>query len=108
MRRFRQIRNRGKHEDILEAKVVKETKKAAAAAGFEHRKVVYQNRSGAPDDWFFGCDGLLIIIEFKRPGKEPEEHQWREIRMLRRRGFKVYVIDSVEAGTALFESLRQF
>ena len=108
MRRFRQIRNRRKHETILEAKVVNETKKAAKAAGFEHRKVVYVGRNGCPDDFFFGFDGQFIIIEFKAPGKEPEPHQAREIRMLRKRGFKVYVIDSVEAGTALFESLRQF
>lgn len=108
MRRFRQIRNRRKHETILEAKVVNETKKAAKAAGFEHRKVVYVGRNGCPDDFFFGFDGQLIIIEFKAPGKEPEPHQAREIEMLRKRGFDVRVIDNVADGVAVFSGLSQW
>lgn len=103
----RQIRNRRKH-GILEAKVVKATKAAAKKAGFEHRKVKYDGRNGAPDDWFFGFDGLIIIIEFKRPGKEPEAHQELEIKRFKKRGFKVYVIDNEEDGKALFEGLMQW
>lgn len=106
--RFRQIRNRRKHGDVLEARVVRKTKEAAKAAGFEHRKMTYASRNGAPDDWFFGFDGLLIIIEFKAPGKEPEDHQVREIKRLRNRGFNVYVIDNEIDGMALFRGLSQW
>jgi hypothetical protein len=87
---------------VLESYVVKKTKTHAEKMGWLHRKVVYQNRSGAPDDWFFGHNGRLIIIEFKKPGERPEPHQWREIRRLRRRGFDVRVIDNVEDGIAVF------
>lgn len=108
MRRFRQIRNRRKHDDVLEAKVVSETKKAAKRAGFEHRKVSYVNRNGAPDDWFFGFGGRLIIVEFKAPGEAPRDNQASEIKRLRLRGFEVYVIDTVEAGVKLFEGNAQW
>ena len=91
-----------KTRSVLESRVVSETKKAAKAAGFEHRKVRYVNHNGCPDDWFFGYEGRLIIIEFKAPHKQPEEHQVREIRRLRRRGFEVHVIDNEAAGRALF------
>lgn len=91
-----------KTRSVSEEFVVKETKKAAKKAGFEHRKIKYANHNGAPDDWFFGFDGRLIIIEFKAPGKAPEDHQWREIRKLRNRGFEVHVIDNADDGVALF------
>ena len=102
--RFRQIRNRRKHGDVLEARVVRKTKEAAKRAGFEHRKVTYANRNGAPDDFFFGPGGRLIIIEFKAPGKEPEQHQWREIKLLRNLGFAVYVVDNEEYGALIFDA----
>ena len=89
---------------LLEGGIVLNTIRAAKRAGYIHRKVVYQNRHGAPDDWFFGHGGDLIIVEHKRPGKSPEAHQEREIARLRTKGFKVYVVDSIDAGNALFRS----
>lgn len=73
-----------------------------------HRKVKYDNRNGAPDDWFFGFEGDLIIIEFKKPGAVPEDHQAREIKKMRVRGFKVFVIDNEEDGKKLFEDRNQW
>lgn len=103
----RQIRNR-RVNDVLEARVVRVTIKAAKSAGFIHRKLKYVNRNGCPDDWFFGFDNQLIIIEFKAPGKEPEDHQDLEIKRLRKRGFQVFVIDNEADGIALFEGLKQW
>ena len=87
---------------VLESYIEQEVTKYAEASGFMQRKVTYQNRMGAPDRWFFGQDGQLIIIEFKRPGEKPKPHQEREIGRLRNRGFAVYVIDNVADGKALF------
>lgn len=87
---------------VLESYIVEQSKRIAKAKGYLHRKVVYQNRRGAPDDWFFGWDGELIIIEHKRPGEKPEPHQKREIDRLRERGFNVHVVDNVEKARALF------
>lgn len=100
---------RGKKlRSVPEQAVVSKTVSAAKKAGFIHRKIKYVNHNGAPDDWFFGYDGTLIIIEFKAPNKEPEEHQGLEISRLRRRGFEVHVIDSIEQGVALFKDRGQF
>ena len=88
---------------MQERKIVSEVVKFAESRGWVHRKVVYQNRAGAPDDWFFTFPERLIIIEFKRPGEVPKPHQQREIDRLRKLGFKVHVIDNIEAGRALFE-----
>ena len=93
-----------KQRTVLEARVVSETKKAAKAAGFQHRKMKYVGQNGCPDDFFWGQNGNLIIIEFKAPGKEPEEHQAREIARLRKLGFKVFVVDNVEFGKAIFDA----
>jgi len=87
---------------VGESEVVKTTKAAAEKAGFIHRKVVYQGRRGAPDDWFFGFNGRLIIIEHKRPGKKPDLHQEREIARLRERGFDVRLVDSLEKARRVF------
>lgn len=87
---------------VGESAVVKATNAAAEKAGFMHRKVVYQGRRGAPDDWYFGFHGRLVIVEHKRPGKKPDPHQEREIKRLRERGFDVRVVDSIEAAGRVF------
>ena len=87
---------------VLESYIEKQVVKAAKDAGFIQRKVVYQNRAGSPDRWFFGPGGRLILIEFKQEGKKPEPHQEREIARLRNLGFEVHVIDNVADGRALF------
>jgi hypothetical protein len=87
---------------VLESYIVKQTNKIAKEAGYLHRKVTYQNRIGAPDDWYFGMDGDLIIIEHKRPGERPQPHQQREIDRLRTRGFSVHVVDDVAKARAIF------
>ena len=47
---------------VLESYIEKKVIAAAEAAGFMQRKVKYINRNGAPDRWFFGPAGQLIII----------------------------------------------
>lgn len=96
------MRPRFLESDVGESAVVKATNAAALKAGFMHRKVVYQGRRGAPDDWYFGTNGRLIIIEHKRPGKTPDPKQVREIKRLRDRGFDVRVVDSLQAAARVF------
>ncbi|MEL4071679.1 hypothetical protein WKW50_16160 [Ochrobactrum sp. GPK 3] len=89
--------------NVGESEVVKTTNAGAKNADFIHRKVVYQGRRGAPDDWYFGHGGRLIIVEHKRPGKKPDPHQVKEIERLRERGFDVRVVSTVAAAKRLFE-----
>ena len=87
---------------VLESYIEKHVVKAAEAAGFMQRKISYVNRRGAPDRFFFGPGGRLILVEFKKGGEKPEPHQEREIARLRNLGFEVHVIDNVADGRALF------
>lgn len=91
---------------MLERRIVDKVKKYAAARGWISRKMTYQNRRGAPDDWFFGYGARLIIIEFKQKGKKATKQQSLEHQRLIERGFRVFVVDSVEAGMALFRRLE--
>lgn len=86
-------------EGALKAEVIK----WARRQGWTHRKVSYEGRGGAPDDWFFKAPGRLVIVEFKATGEEPTPRQAREIGRWREAGFSVHTIDSIEAGCALFD-----
>lgn len=46
------------------------------------------------------CGGV-ILIEFKRPGKEPEQTQWKRIYEARQQGIDAWWTDSVEGYKAL-------
>lgn len=87
---------------IGEAEIQKTVRAFAEARGWVSRKVVYQNRVGAPDVWFMKAPARLIIVEFKRTGAKPSPHQELEIGRLRAMGFDVHVIDDIERGKDLF------
>lgn len=63
-----------------------------------------------PDRWFIAptraCAIPEFLVEFKRRGEVPTPLQWRMIRDLRRRGVKVFVIDTYEKFLTLFERAR--
>ena len=91
----------------LESHIVDKVKKRFASTGWISRKMTYQNRRGAPDDWFFGYGARLIIIEFKQLGKKPKLQQSKEHERLIERGFRVFVVDSIEAGYELHARLER-
>lgn len=82
---------------MKEANIEAYLRKRVKELGGEHRKVTYQGRKGAPDDWcFFPC-GQLLIIECKRPGKNKlDPLQVVEIEFLQRMGFAAYWVNSKE------------
>lgn len=51
---------------------------------------------GVPDTLASKVSGGVIFIEFKVPGKEPEEQQWLRIYELREQGIEAWWTDSVE------------
>ena len=50
---------------------------------------------GVPDTLASKVSGGVIFIEFKVPGKEPEEQQWLRIYELREAGIEAWWCDSV-------------
>lgn len=59
-----------------------------------YRKVVYQGRQGAPDDWCFFPGGKLVIVECKGPGGRLTRQQAAEIEQLGKAGYHVHVVFS--------------
>jgi len=55
-----------------------------------------KSRRGIPDTIAGHVDGGTVFIEFKRPGKEPEEQQWCRIWELRVAGQRAWWTDSIE------------
>ncbi len=51
---------------------------------------------GVPDTLCSKVSGGTILIEFKVPGKEPEEQQWLRIYEAREAGMEAWWCDSVE------------
>lgn len=76
--------------------------------GGELRKCSWFPRSGAPDELVLvpargSRPARFFFAELKRPGKEPEPHQVREITRLHDHNVPVLVLDSREAvDAALF------
>jgi hypothetical protein len=51
--------------------------------------------AGLPDRMFLG-HGLVIFVEFKRPGQKPRKRQEFVHRLFERLGHKVHIVDSSE------------
>jgi hypothetical protein len=83
-------------------------KRRLKVLGGQLRKCSWFPRKGAPDELIFvparaNRPARAFFAELKRPGKEPEDHQWREINLMRDHGLPVMVLDSREAvDAALF------
>ena len=59
-------------------------------------KWVSPGLDGIPDRIILLPGGRIAFAELKAPGKKPRPLQERRIAQLRKLGFKVYVIDSIE------------
>lgn len=85
-------------EIVLETYIVEE----AQEAGWVVRKMRYIGRRSCPDRWFFRA-GVLVIIEFKKKGEEPDPLQKREHKRLLAAGFKVHVVDTYKHARQLLK-----
>lgn len=84
-----------------EAHIEDKTTEFARGNGWLVRKVAWIGRTGAPDRLFLR-DGRHVWVEFKRKGGTATLRQKREHKRMRQHGAEVYVINSIEAGRALF------
>lgn len=62
---------------------------------------------GMPDDVFWFHGGRPVLVEFKAPGCEPEPLQQHHIDMLRRLGYRVFVVDDAVEGKTLMDKLYE-
>ena len=79
-------------EKDIENKLTLAVKKAGGIA----LKFVSPGFAGMPDRIVLLSDGLIAFAELKAPGKKPRPLQLARHRLLRKLGFRVYVIDDPE------------
>ncbi|MBO6507322.1 MAG: VRR-NUC domain-containing protein [Roseibium sp.] len=90
---------------MRESLIEKKTCDTARKAGWlVHPKAAPGFRSWPDRPFSKVVDGAvrLIFVEFKAPGKKPTRLQKHTHDKLRAQGYEVHVIDSIEAGAALF------
>ena len=87
-------------EKIIEQLLVKAVKSSGGIAP----KLVSPGFDGMPDRLVLLPGGKIGFVEVKAPGKEPRPLQVARHGLLRRLGFKVYVLDAPEQiGGILYE-----
>ena len=79
-------------EKAIEKKLVQAVKAAAGIAP----KLVSPGFDGMPDRIVLLPSGHIGFVEVKAPGEKPRPLQLARHEMLRRLGFQVYLLDSIE------------
>lgn len=89
-------------EKTLEHKFVTEVKRVGGLA----LKFVSPGFDGVPDRLVLLPGGKLGFVEVKAPGKRPRPLQLARHRLLRRLGFKVYVLDDERQIGGIIRDIR--
>ena len=79
---------------MLEKEIEKKFALAVKRAGGIAPKFVSPGFAGMPERLVLLPDGVIAFAELKAPGQKPRPLQEARHRLLRRLGFRVYVIDS--------------
>lgn len=88
----------------LEASVEEDVVAWAENRGWHVRKMIYPGRRGCPDRFFFR-DGNLVIVEFKRPGRNKADPlQIREHKRYADAGWKVHLINDRDEAKRILSS----
>lgn len=90
------------NEKQIENKLVLAVKKLGGIAP----KLVYPGFAGMPDRLILLPDGHVGFAELKALGKKPRPLQLARHRLLRKLGFKVYVIDDIAQIGGILDELR--
>ena len=89
-------------EKIIEQHLVKAVKNSGGIAP----KLVCPGFDGMPDRMVLLPGGKIGFVEVKAPGKEPRPLQVARHGLLRRLGFKVYVLDAPEQIGGILDEIR--
>lgn len=89
-------------EKVIEQKLVAEVKKAGGICP----KWVAPGFDGVPDRIVLMPGGRLAFVEVKAPGEKPRLLQRTRHELLRRLGFKVFVLDNVEKIGGMIDEIR--
>jgi hypothetical protein len=88
---------------VLELKIEGDVSEYARKKKCLAVKLTIWGRRGWPDYLFLYPVRRVLFVEFKRPGKEPRKLQEYIHGLLRKYGFEVIKIDSIEEGKAAID-----
>lgn len=80
---------------MLESEIKKRGTKQLESWGWEVVHIIQCNKNGYPDT-FILRSGIIVFIEWKRPGHQPRELQLYRIRKLSDQGFKTLVVTDLK------------
>ena len=89
-------------EKVIEQKLVAEVKKAGGICP----KWVAPGFDGVPDRIAMFPGGKIAFVEVKAPGEKPRPLQRARHELLRRLGFKVFVLDNIEKIGGMIDEIR--
>ena len=95
MERSVEQENKMREKDIEQALVARGIAPKFTSPGFD----------GMPDRLVLLPGGRMGFVELKAPGKKPRALQLARHRLLRRLGFKVYVIDEINQIDSILEEI---
>jgi hypothetical protein len=90
---------------VLEKKIEAAVCDYAKSKGLLVYKFTSPSRAAVPDRMFVLPSGHTFFVEFKAEGKKPTPAQEREHARLRGHGVYVAVIDSIDTGKHLIDSM---
>lgn len=88
-------------EREVEHQLVMETEKAGGKAV----KFISPSFAGMPDRLVLLGDGKMGFVEVKAPGQKPRPLQLKRHAMLRRLGYRVFVLDAIEEIPDILEDI---
>ena len=89
-------------EKIIEQKLVNAIKNMGGIAP----KFTSPGFDGMPDRLVLLPDGHMAFVEVKAPGEKPRPLQLARHKLLRRLGFKVYILDDEQQIGGLLDEIR--
>lgn len=91
-----------KSEKQIEQSLIKAVKNMGGIAP----KFVSPGFDGMPDRIVLLPYGVMVFVEVKAPGKKPRPLQVSRHGMLRRLGFKVYILDDMDQIGGILDDIR--
>ncbi len=91
-------------ESFIEEKLTKAVRKNGGVCW----KFTSPGTAGVPDRIILMPEGRIAFVEVKAPGEEPRKLQLSRHRLLRRLGFKVYVLDALEDIEKIISEVKDY
>lgn len=91
---------------MREKTIEQKFREAVRAAGGVAVKFTSPGLDGMPDRLALLPGGRMAFVEVKAPGKKPRPLQLARHRMLRRLGFRVYVLDDEKQIGGMIDEIR--